>query len=57
MVKKKLASALVAALAIGMVVSVAPTANANVKAAGIAKAGDGCVAAGRVAAGRGVNGT
>ena len=40
-----------------MVVSVAPTANANVKAAGIAKAGDGCVTAGRIAKGRGVNGT
>ena len=57
MVKKKLASALVASLAIGMVVVVAPTANASVKAAGIAKAGDGCVTAGRVAKGRGVNGT
>ena len=57
MAKKKLASALVAALAIGMVVSVAPTANANVKAAGIAKAGDQCLTAGRVAKGRGVNGT
>jgi putative tricarboxylic transport membrane protein len=56
MAKKKLASALVAALAIGMVVSVAPTANANVKAAGIAKAGDQCLTAGRVAKGRGVNG-
>jgi putative tricarboxylic transport membrane protein len=57
MAKKKLASALVAALAIGMVVSVAPTANANVKAAGIAKAGEQCLTAGRVAKGRGVNGT
>ena len=57
MVKKNLAGALVAALAIGMVVSVAPTANANVKAAGIAKAGDQCLTAGRVAKGRGVNGT
>jgi putative tricarboxylic transport membrane protein len=56
MAKKKLASALVAALAIGMVVSVAPTANATVKAAGIAKAGDQCLTAGRVAKGRGVNG-
>ena len=57
MVKKNLAGALVASLAIGMVVAVAPTANASVKAAGIAKAGDGCVTAGRVAKGRGVNGT
>ena len=57
MVKKNLAGALVASLAIGMVVSVAPTANANVKAAGIAKAGDQCLTAGRVAKGRGVNGT
>jgi putative tricarboxylic transport membrane protein len=57
MIKKKLAGALVASLAIGMVVAVAPTANASVKAAGIAKAGDGCVAAGRVAKNRGVNGT
>ena len=57
MVKKKLAGALVASLAVGMVVSVAPTANANVKAAGIAKAGDQCLTAGRVAKGRGVNGT
>ena len=57
MMKKKLAGALVASLAIGMVVAVAPTASANVKSAGIAKAGDGCVTAGRVAKGRGVNGT
>ena len=57
MVKKKLAGALVATLALGMVVSVAPTANASVKAPGIANAGDQCVAVGRVAKGRGVNGT
>ena len=57
MLNKKLASALVATLALGMVVAVAPTANANVKAAGIAKAGDQCLTAGRVAKGRGVNGT
>jgi putative tricarboxylic transport membrane protein len=57
MLKKKLAGALVASLAVGMVVAVAPTASANVKAAGIAKAGDQCVTAGRLAKGRGVNGT
>jgi putative tricarboxylic transport membrane protein len=57
MVKKKLAGALVATLALGMAVSVAPTANASVKAPGIANAGDQCVAVGRVAKGRGVNGT
>ena len=57
MVKKKLAGALVATLALGMVVSVAPTANASVKSPGIANAGDQCVAVGRVAKGRGVTGT
>jgi putative tricarboxylic transport membrane protein len=57
MSKKKLASALVASLAIGMVVAVAPTANAAAKPAKIANAGDECVTAGRVAKARGVNGT
>lgn len=57
MSKKKLASALVASLAIGMVVTVAPTANAAAKPAKIANAGDECVTAGRVAKARGVNGT
>lgn len=57
MSKKKLASALVASLALGMVVAVAPTANASAKPAKIANAGDACVTAGRVAKARGVNGT
>jgi len=57
MSKKKLASALVASLVIGMVVTVAPTANAVSTAARIANAGDQCLTAGRIAKGRGVNGT
>lgn len=56
MSKKKLASALVASLAIGMVVTVAPSANA-LTAARFANAGDACVKEGRLAKGRGVNGT
>jgi putative tricarboxylic transport membrane protein len=57
MSKKKLASALVASLALGMVVANAPTATAVSKAARVANAGDSCVTAGRVAKARGVNGT
>ena len=57
MLKKKFAGALVASLALSMVATVAPTATAAPKAANIAKAGDDCVKAGRVAKGRGVNGT
>jgi putative tricarboxylic transport membrane protein len=57
MFKKKLAGALVASLAIGIPVSVAPTANSLVTSASFAKAGDECVRAGRIANGRGVNGT
>ncbi|CAB4335901.1 unannotated protein [freshwater metagenome] len=57
MLKKKLAGALVASLAIGMVATIAPTANAVETPAKVANAGDGCVTVGRVAAGRGVNGT
>ncbi|MEY4498297.1 MAG: hypothetical protein RJA40_402 [Actinomycetota bacterium] len=57
MLKKKFAGALVASLALSMVATVAPTATAAPKAANIAKAGDDCVKAGRVAKGRGVEGS
>lgn len=58
MLKKKFAGALVASLALSMVATVAPTATAAApKAANIAKAGDDCVKAGRVAKGRGVEGS
>ena len=57
MLKKKLAGALVASLAIGLVATIAPTANAVETPAKIAKAGDACVTAGRIAKGRGVNGS
>lgn len=57
MLKKKFAGALVAALTLGMVVTVAPTATAAPKAANIAVAGDDCITAGRVAKGRGVEGS
>jgi putative tricarboxylic transport membrane protein len=57
MLRKKLASALVASLALAMVVTVAPQATAALKSPGIANAGDQCVTAGRIAKGRGVNGT
>ena len=57
MLRKKLASALVATLALAMVVTVAPTASAAVKAPGIANAGDDCVKVGRIAKGRGVEGS
>lgn len=58
MLRKKLAGALVATLALAMVAAVAPTANAAApKAANSAKAGDDCVKAGRIAQGRGVEGS
>jgi putative tricarboxylic transport membrane protein len=57
MSKKKLASALVASMALAMITAVAPTATAALKSANIAVAGDDCVAVGRVAKGRGVEGT
>ena len=57
MLKKKFAGALVASLALSLVGAVAPTANASLKPANIANAGDACVKAGREAKGRGVNGT
>lgn len=58
MLKKKIAGAVVASLALAMVAAVAPTANAAApKAANIAKAGDDCVKAGRIAKGRGVEGS
>ena len=57
MLKKNFAGALVASLALGMVVTVAPTATAAPKAANIAVAGDDCITAGRVAKGRGVEGS
>ena len=57
MLKKKFAGALVASLALSLVGAVAPTANAALKPAAIANAGDACVKAGREAKGRGVNGT
>ena len=57
MLKKKLAGALVASMALAMVVTIAPTATAAVKAANVAAVGDDCVKAGRVAKGRGVEGS
>ena len=57
MLKKKFAGALVASLALSLVGAVAPSANASLKPANIANAGDACVKAGREAKGRGVNGT
>jgi putative tricarboxylic transport membrane protein len=58
MSKKKFAGALVASLALSVLATVAPTANAAApKAAAIAKAGDDCVKAGRTAKGRGVEGS
>lgn len=57
MLRKKFAGALVASLALSMVATVAPTATAAPKAANIAKAGDDCITAGRVAKGRGVEGS
>lgn len=57
MLRKKLASALVASVALAMVVTVAPSATAVLKAPAVARAGDDCVTTGRVAKGRGVDGT
>jgi len=57
MLRKKIAGALVVSLALAMVTAVAPTATAAVKAANIANAGDDCIKAGRVAKGRGVEGS
>ena len=57
MLKKKIAGALVASMAVAMVAAVAPTATAAPKPTNIAKAGDDCITAGRVAKGRGVEGS
>lgn len=57
MLRKKLAGALVASMALAMVVTVAPQATAALKSPAVANAGDQCVTAGRIAKGRGVNGT
>ena len=57
MLRKKFAGAIVASLALSMVVTVAPTATAALKAPAVANAGDSCVTAGRIAKSRGVNGT
>jgi len=57
MLKKKIAGAVIASLAVAMVVTVSPQANAALKAANVANVGDQCVKAGRVAKARGVNGS
>jgi putative tricarboxylic transport membrane protein len=57
MLRKKIAGAVVASVAIAMVVTVSPQANAALKAPNVANVGDQCVKAGRVAKGRGVNGS
>ena len=57
MLKKKFAGALVASMALASIVSVAPSATAAPKPANIAVAGDDCITAGRVAKGRGVEGS
>jgi putative tricarboxylic transport membrane protein len=57
MLKKKFAGAVVASMALASIVTVAPTATAAPKPANIAVAGDDCVKAGRVAKGRGVEGS
>lgn len=57
MLRKKISAALVAAMALAMVTSVAPSATAALKAPNVATAGDDCITAGRVAKGRGVEGS
>ena len=57
MLKKKIAGAVIASLAVAMVVTVSPQANAALKAPSVANVGDQCVTAGRIAKGRGVNGS
>jgi len=57
MLKKKFAGALVASMALASIVTVAPSASAAPKPANIAVAGDDCITAGRVAKGRGVEGS
>ena len=57
MLRKKIAGAVIASVAIAMVATVAPQANAALKAPTAANVGDQCVTAGRVAKGRGVNGS
>ena len=57
MFKKKFAGALVASMALASIVTVAPSATAALKPANLAVVGDQCIKAGRVAAGRGVNGS
>lgn len=57
MLKKNFAGALVASMALASIVAVAPTATAAPKASNIAVAGDDCITAGRVATGRGVEGS
>jgi putative tricarboxylic transport membrane protein len=57
MLKKKFAGAVVASMALASIVTVAPTATAAPKPANIAVAGDDCVKEGRIAKGRGVEGS
>jgi len=57
MLRKKIAGAVIASVAIAMVVTVSPQANAALKAPNIANVGDQCVTAGRIAKARGVNGS
>ena len=57
MLRKKIAGAVIASVAIAMVVTVSPQANAALKAPNIANVGDQCVTAGRGAKARGVTGS
>jgi putative tricarboxylic transport membrane protein len=57
MLRKKFAGALVASMALASIVAVAPSATAAPKPANLAVAGDDCITAGRVAKGRGVEGS
>jgi putative tricarboxylic transport membrane protein len=57
MLKKKIAGAVIASLAVAMVATISPQAHAALKAPSAANVGDQCVTAGRVAKGRGVNGS
>jgi putative tricarboxylic transport membrane protein len=57
MLRKKIAGAVIASVAIAMAVTVSPQANAALKAPNIANVGDQCVTAGRIAKARGVNGS
>jgi putative tricarboxylic transport membrane protein len=57
MLRKNLAGALIASLAVATLVSVAPSATAVVKAPNRASVGDECITAGKIATGRGVDGS